>query len=274
MGWLMSQRPVRRDGRITRGHARASVVRHLASLRSLFRYLVQQGAMPDAPLWKRRSPSMRALIPKTPRRVPDTVSRDEATRLVGAPLSSTGPAWSRHELQQRDAALLETLYSCGLRVSEASSLDIQGVDLGSRRLRVLGKGNKQRGVPLGHPAAQAIDYYLTDVRPKLATPRSGYALFLNSRGGRLSPRSVQTIVRRAALVAGLPPGVHTHTLRHSFATHLLDGGADLRAVQELLGHASPTTTQVYTHVTQAEARRVYLRAHPRAQPAQHEKETA
>ena len=131
-------------------------------------------------------------------------------------------------------------------------------------LRVIGKGSKQRVVLVGEAAKNALALYLRDVRPTLEGPDSRNALFLNRFGGRLSQRSIQEKVRRYANKVGLGPGVHTHTLRHSFATHLLEGGADLRVVQELLGHASPATTQIYTHVTQSQAREVYLAAHPRA----------
>ncbi|MGH2543245.1 MAG: tyrosine-type recombinase/integrase, partial [Ardenticatenaceae bacterium] len=166
--------------------------------------------------------------------------------------------------QLRDHALLEVIYGAGLRVSEANSLDIEMINLDTGEIRVTGKGSKQRIVLIGQTARHALTLYLRDVRPKLLNRKSGDALFLNKSGSRLSQRSIQEKVRRYALKAGLPSGVHTHTLRHSFATHMLEGGADLRVVQELLGHASPSTTQIYTHVTRSQAREVYMSAHPRA----------
>ncbi|MCH8200030.1 MAG: tyrosine-type recombinase/integrase [Chloroflexi bacterium] len=164
----------------------------------------------------------------------------------------------------RDAALLELLYGSGLRVSEAAGLDLDAVSLDRRTVRAFGKGSKTRVVPLGRASVRALRGYVREGRPALAAASSGRALFLNRRGGRLTARSIQAIVRRHAAAAGLRDDVHTHTLRHSFATHLLDGGADLRVVQELLGHSTPAATQVYTHVSQAEARRVYLASHPLA----------
>ncbi len=149
-------------------------------------------------------------------------------------------------------------------MSEVTSLDCDHVSLESREVRVVGKGSKERVALLGKPACIALDTYLRAVRPRWKTGRSGQALFLSRYGTRLSARSVQKLVRRYAAVAGIDADVHTHTLRHSFATHLLDGGADLRVVQDLLGHSSPTTTQIYTHISSAEARRAYLAAHPRA----------
>ncbi len=194
---------------------------------------------------------------KSESRLPRFLSQEEAGRLVAAPDIS-------EPLGIRDRALLELIYAAGLRVSEARDLEVAGLNLEARELRVRGKGSKQRVVLIGKAARDALSLYLRQVRPKLAGPESGGALFLNRYGGRLTQRSIQEKVRRYAARLGLPSGVHTHTLRHSFATHLLEGGADLRVVQELLGHASPATTQVYTHVTRSEARKVYLAAHPRA----------
>ncbi|MBI2872854.1 MAG: tyrosine-type recombinase/integrase [Chloroflexi bacterium] len=264
LAWLMQGRPVQEGTRARRrGHARDSVIRMLVALRSFMTYCIQLGLLPDAPIWKRRSSAMRALMPKRERRLPDVLTRREAADLMDA--ADGGGAVERPPgLPERDAALLELLYSSGLRVSEASGLDIESLSLSAREVRVRGKGNKERMVRVGRPAAAAMERYLEKGRPFLICPASGGALFLNRSGGRLSPRSIQKLVRRYALASGLRPGVHPHTLRHSFATHLLEGGADLRVVQELLGHSSPRTTQVYTHVTPAEARRVYLQAHPRA----------
>ena len=254
VAWLLERRPVssgRAAGR--RGHSRTSVHRMLAALRSFMRYLIDRELLPDAPIWRPGSTLMRRITPKPPQRLPDLVSAQEAARLVEAP-TELGDG----EEQLRDAALLELLYGCGLRVSEASNLDREHVSLYNRTVRVWGKGSKQRQAPLGGSAHAALAAYL-----RAATGGDG-PLFRNARGERLSPRSLQRIVRAYAQRAGLRDDVHPHTLRHSYATHLLDGGADLRVVQELLGHSTPSATQVYTHVSQSEARRVYLAAHPLA----------
>ena len=167
-------------------------------------------------------------------------------------------------LGMRDKAMLELLYASGLRVSEIASLDIVNVNLEEREVRVLGKGSKERITLMGKPAVNAIDCYLREGRPKLIGQRSTDALFLNRYGRRLSKRSIQQTLSRYATAAGFTKRVFPHMIRHSFATHLLDGGADLRVVQELLGHVSLSTTQIYTHVTQTQARKVYLASHPRA----------
>ena len=233
------------------GYVRASVVRKLSALRSFLRWLLRDGVIDQDPLPPRG-------VMKRESRLPRFLSQDEAATLVSAPDTSEG-------LGPRDRALLELLYAGGLRVSEAHDLDVRDVNPQTKELRVTGKGRKQRVVLIGNAARDALALYLSQVRPKLArSPEAGNALFLNRFGGRLSRRSIQEKVRRYAGKVGLPDGVHTHTLRHSFATHLLEGGADLRVVQELLGHASPATTQIYTHVTQSRAREVYLAAHPRA----------
>ena len=232
------------------GYVRASIARKLSTLRSFLRWLVRQGILDHDPLPKRG-------VMKVESRLPRFLSQDEAATLVQAPESS-------EPLGARDRALLELTYAAGLRVSEVSGINMGDINLHSGELRVIGKGSKQRVVLVGEAAKNALALYMRDVRPTLEGPDSRNALFLNRFGGRLSQRSIQIKVRRYAAKVGLGTGVHTHTLRHSFATHLLEGGADLRVVQELLGHASPATTQIYTHVTSAEARRVYLAAHPRA----------
>ena len=232
------------------GYVRPSIARKLSALRSFLRWLVRQGILEQDPLPKRG-------VMKVESRLPRFLSQEEAARLVQAPETS-------EPLGTRDRALMELTYAAGLRVSEVWGVNLGDINLDSRELRVIGKGSKQRVVLIGDAARNALALYMRDVRPKLESQSSGNALFLNRFGGRLSQRSIQTKVRRYAAKVGLGTGVHTHTLRHSFATHLLEGGADLRVVQELLGHASPATTQIYTHVTGAEARRVYLAAHPRA----------
>lgn len=230
------------------GYVRSSVVRKLSTLRALIKWLLREGLIPTDPLPRRG-------VVKRDKRLPNFLSQDDTAALLEAIDDST-PAGVR------DRALLEVIYAAGLRVSEAHGLDLHDVNLGAREMRVTGKGSKQRVALLGRPAVDALSRYLREVRPTLASS-SQSALFLNQRGGRLTQRTIQDRVRRHATAAGLD-GVHTHTLRHSFATHLLDGGADLRVVQELLGHSSPATTQVYTHVTDARARQVYLSAHPRS----------
>ena len=164
----------------------------------------------------------------------------------------------------RDRALLELVYAAGLRVSEVNGLNIENVNLNTREVRVLGKGSKERITLIGESARDALSTYMSEVRPEVASMDADGALFVNRYGRRLSQRSIQKAVRGYAARSGLGTQVHTHTLRHSFATHLLEGGADLRVVQDLLGHASPATTQVYTHITKTEARQAYMAAHPRA----------
>ena len=233
------------------GYVRSSIVRKLSVLRSFLAWLLREKLINKDPLPKRG-------VMKREIRLPRFLSQEEAAKLVGAPDTS-------QILGTRDRALLELVYAAGLRVSEASALNLPDVNLLTRELKVTGKGSKQRIVLIGKIARDSLGSYVRGVRSKLVARNSGSALFLNRYGGRLSQRSIQEKVRRYAAAVGLGSGVHVHTLRHSFATHLLEGGADLRVVQGLLGHASPTTTQVYTHITQSEARKVYMKAHPRAQ---------
>ena len=232
------------------GYVKSSIVRKLSALRSFLRWLVSERLIDGDPLPRRG-------VMKRDSRLPRFLSQEEAARLVLAPDTS-------ERFGLRDRALLEVVYAGGLRVSEARDLDVSDINFESRELRVRGKGSKERVVLIGNAAKDALAIYLSQERPKLAGRDSGSAVFLNRFGSRLSQRSIQEKVRRYAAKVGLRSDVHTHTLRHSFATHLLEGGADLRVVQELLGHASPATTQIYTHVTQSKAREVYLSAHPRA----------
>jgi len=271
IAWLVGMTPQSAEaGRAGGGYARGSIARKWSALRAFFRYLVREGAAPPNPLWTRRSGSARSLMPKLPRSLPFAVSHDDAARLVEAPASAPfGGDDRQRAFALRDRALLELLYGAGLRVSEVEGLNTSGVNLSTREARVLGKGSKERIAIFGVQAREAIALYLREGRPALVAASTGKrkpveALFLNKNGGRLTRRWVQAVVKRYALQAGLDPRVHTHTLRHSFATHLLDGGADLRVVQDLLGHASPSTTQIYTHVSQEEQRKKYLKAHPRA----------
>lgn len=239
LAWLASRR-----------YAKASISRKLTALRTFF------GWMQETSRTESNETDM-VSAPKQPRTLPYVVSESEIERLLGAPDTST-------TLGLRDRTLLEMIYASGIRVSEASSMDVADVVPKARECRVFGKGSKQRIVLLGGSAVQWLTDYISHSRPKLATRRSGDAMFLNNLGGRLSERGIQSIVKKHALAAGLDSVFHTHILRHSFATHLLNGGADLRVVQDLLGHESPSTTQVYTHVSTEQARKVYLNAHPGA----------
>ena len=199
--------------------------------------------------------------PKARRTLPPVLRADEAAQLVGG---TAGPADDDDPVGMRDAAMLELLYATGIRVGELVALDVGNVDRERNLVRVLGKGRKERSVPFGQPAARAIDRWLTAGRPSLVVEGAGAALVVGARGRRIDQRAVRTLVhRRIAEVPGAPD-IGPHGLRHSAATHLLEGGADLRAVQELLGHASLATTQLYTHVTTDRLRRAYQQAHPRA----------
>lgn len=223
------------------GTAEASVRRKVSTIRSFYKWLRAAGLL-DA------DPFFGVAGPKPGRRLPDVLDPRDVDRLIAA-------VEGAESQDLRDRALLELLYGAGLRVSEVSSLDVGDVDVRDRTVRVRGKGNKERVAVFGEPAAKALHRYVREGRPRLATAKEN-AFFVNRFGGRLTVRSVQNLVRKYATKAGLPPAVHPHLLRHSFATHLLDGGADLRVVQELLGHESPNTTQVYTHVTEAKKRAV------------------
>jgi site-specific recombinase XerD len=231
-------------GLIEAGTAPASITRKVSTIRSFYRYLRQEAVLEVDPFFG-VSPPRRA------RRLPGVLSAEDVDRLVRA-ADEPGPAG------QRDRALLELVYGAGLRVSEATSLDVSDLDLRDGTVQVRGKGKKERVCVFGQPAVAALDRYLREGRRALAaaaaSPGREAPLFLNRFGARLSVRSIQSIVRKTALKAGLPEGVHPHLLRHSFATHLLDGGADLRVVQQLLGHESPNTTQVYTHVSERKKR--------------------
>ena len=233
------------------GYARVSVARKLVALRSFYHFLTQEGLVAKNPIPKGRTFSI-----KVEKRLPTFLGRDEVGRLLAEPDTS-------QPLGMRDRAILELLYSCGVRLSEIHDMDVESINFGTREVRVLGKGSKERVVLLGKPAAESLALYTHSVRPQMEVTATD-ALFLNRYGGRLSRRSIEKIVGRYAMLAATRPGVHPHTLRHTFATHLMEGGADLRVVQELLGHSSPSTTQVYTHVTQNETRAEYMTTHPRA----------
>jgi integrase/recombinase XerD len=239
--------------------ASASAARAVIAVRSLHRFACAEGLTADDPARNIRPP-------KPPRRLPKALSLEQVQAMLAVPATD-------NEVGVRDAALLELLYGTGIRISEAVSLDVDEVDRLVRAragepapgLRVLGKGGKERIVPVGSYARAALDAYLVRGRPILAAAGRGTpALFLNTRGARLSRQSAWAILRSVAEKAGITADVSPHTLRHSYATHLLDGGADVRVVQELLGHASVTTTQIYTLVTIDHLREVFLTSHPRA----------
>ena len=231
-----------------------SAARTVVAVRGWHRFCVREGLTSTDVAAQVRPPT-------PPRRLPKAISVDDVERLLHAAGAEETP------LAIRDRALLELLYGTGARISEAVGLDVDDVDLDDGVARLWGKGSKQRMVPIGSYAVAAVSAYLVRARPVLATGGSRTstpALFLNARGGRLSRQSAWAVLRSAASRAGLTVEVSPHTLRHSFATHLLDGGADVRVVQELLGHASVTTTQIYTLVTVDRLREVYAAAHPRA----------
>ena len=228
----------------------SSVARTLSAVRSFHRFLVREGVTDH-------DPAARVAPPRLPRSLPRPLPVDDVRRLLEAPDEST-PAGLR------DRAILELLYGSGLRISELTGMDVDDLDLEQGSLRVLGKGGKEREVPLGSFGRDAVGAYLTRGRPALATAASRGALFLNARGGRLSRQSCARLLGRYVRLAGIDRRVTLHTLRHSFATHLLEGGADVRVVQELLGHASVATTQIYTLVTARHLREVYDESHPRA----------
>ncbi|HKA61130.1 MAG TPA: tyrosine recombinase XerC [Methylomirabilota bacterium] len=224
--------------------SKATIARKLAAVRSCFRFLARRGALEVNPARQVRSPRLG-------RRLPSVLPKDEATQLLDAVPEPTAAG-------TRDRALLELLYASGLRVAEGCGLDLDDLDEARRTVRVLGKGDKERVVPVGETALAALDTYLA-LRGRQRGP-----LFLNARGGRLTPRSAHRIVKRLARRAGISQRVTPHTLRHSFATHMLGEGADLRLIQELLGHSRLSTTQRYTHVSPEHLMRVYDAAHPRA----------
>jgi integrase/recombinase XerD len=232
----------------------SSVARALAAVRSFHRFLVREGEAEN-------DPAEGITRPRVPRNLPRPLTVDEVAALVAAPADDGTP------VSLRDRAILETLYGAGLRISELVNLDVDDVDVEEGSVRAIGKGSKERVVPVGRYAVKALQAYLVRGRPALAGPRSRGALFLNQRGGRLTRQGCTNIVKAMARRAGIRKRVTPHMLRHSFATHLLEGGADVRVVQELLGHASVTTTQIYTLVTQDRLREVYFEAHPRARRA-------
>jgi integrase/recombinase XerD len=238
------------------GHRGASVApatlqRKVACLRSFYRYLRRERMIDHDPAAELRGPRSRA-------RLPQVLSRDEVARLLAQPTGSSSSA-------VRDRALLETMYACGLRASEAIGLELSDLDLEAGILRARGKGSKERIVPVGSRAIESLRLYLAQARPRLVGLRDEPRVFVNLRGAPLSRQGLYKIVQRHAASAGLAHRMSPHTLRHSFATHLLAGGCDLRSLQEMLGHADIATTQIYTHLSPDRLRDVYFDAHPRAQ---------
>jgi integrase/recombinase XerC len=231
------------------GYAKTTIARRVAALRSWCRFLCRQGTLTENP-----ADGLRA--PRQDKKLPHFLSEADIARLLAAPSGEDA-------LGLRDRAILETLYSAGLRVSELTGLDIESLDLDSGLLTVRGKGKRERLALLGSEALKALRQWL-NVRDSVAGRRTPTAVFLNKNGGRLTARSVGRLLEKYLAQAGLDPRTSPHTLRHSFATHLLDRGADIRGVQELLGHRSLSTTQIYTHVTTARLRESYDKAHPRA----------
>jgi integrase/recombinase XerC len=261
--------------------APSSVGGRLSAIRSLYRHATRQG-------WLTADPFAGVRTPRRPRRLPRVLGVEEAARLVEAPFHASASGRARNRIPQevgdallkRDAALLELLYATGMRISELAGLTLDRVDVERRRLRVTGKGNKERELIFGRPAAAAMGRYLAFGRQLLAgrgserasaagarrslTLAAGTAVFLNADGGPLTARGARGVVDHWVTAIGSPSRTSPHTLRHSFATHLLEGGADLRTVQELLGHASPATTQIYTHLSDSTLRTAYRAAHPRS----------
>ncbi|MGV9798544.1 tyrosine recombinase XerC [Mycobacterium sp. NPDC003449] len=236
------------------GAARTTLARRTSSVKTFTAWACRRGLL-------QADPAGRLQVPKARRTLPAVLRQDQALEAMAAINSG---AQEGDPLSLRDRLIVELLYATGIRVSELCGLDVDDVDAGRRVLRVLGKGDKQRTVPFGEPAHQALTSWLRDGRPALATSGSGPALLLGARGGRLDPRQARTVVHQTMSAVAGAPDIGPHGLRHSAATHLLEGGADLRIVQELLGHTTLATTQLYTHVTVARLRAVHDQAHPRA----------
>lgn len=244
-GWLVSQHAA--------GQARASLARRGASARAFTSFAHRRG-------WLEADPGPLLGTPRAGRVLPRPLGADD----VRAVLTEAEKIAGRGPAGLRDAAVIELLYATAIRVSELCGLDVDDIDTGRRTIRVLGKGGKERTVPVGVPAARAIDRWHRSGRPQLATPDSGPALFLGVRGRRLDPRSARRIVHERLAAVPAVPDTAPHGIRHTAATHLLEGGADLRSVQEILGHSSLATTQIYTHVSAERLRSSYRQAHPRA----------
>ncbi|OBK43835.1 tyrosine recombinase XerC [Mycobacterium sp. 1081908.1] len=236
------------------GAARTTLARRTSAVKAFTAWAARRGLITG-------DPAARLQVPKAHRTLPSVLRRDQALQALAAAKSG---AQQGDPLALRDRLIVEMLYATGIRVSELCGLDVDDVDTGLRVLRVLGKGNKERSAPFGVPAAEALHAWLADGRPALVTAESGPALLLGARGGRLDVRQARTVVHQTVAAVDGAPDMGPHGLRHSAATHLLEGGADLRVVQELLGHSSLATTQLYTHVAVSRLRAVHDQAHPRA----------
>jgi integrase/recombinase XerD len=232
-----------------RGLSATSIKLEAVALRIFLRFLTSRGRINS-------DPAEQLPLPRLPQTLPQPLSQNEITKLVSAPAGDT-------PLEIRDRALLELLYACGLRIAEACNARLENLDEEGCVIRVTGKGNKTRLIPVGRAAMDALKFYLLNARPKLVSPRSGAAIFLSVRGHPLTPARIWQLVRHYAKLAGIEEEVHPHQLRHSFATHLLSGGADLRIIQEMLGHASIATTQIYTQVDRSQLKSVHQKFHPR-----------
>ena len=233
-----------------RGYSDTTRARKVASARSLFSFLVEEGVI-------EKDPTENLSAPRLGRSLPETLTIEEVESLLEASEDESAGA-------VRDRAMLELLYASGMRVSEVVSLDLEDVDLDAGSIRCVGKGSKERMIPVHRQAIETVDVYLKTARPTLKSKGTSQAVFLSRRGERLTRQGFWLILKGLAIKAGIGKKITPHTLRHSFATHLLQGGASLRNVQELLGHASITTTQVYTHLTSEHVRSEYEKAHPRA----------
>lgn len=232
-----------------RGLTASSVKLEAVALRIFFRFLASRGRIPA-------DPAEKLPLPRLPRTLPEPLSKEEVAKLVDTPAGES-------PLAIRDRALLELLYACGLRIAEACGVRLENLDAEGGVVRVTGKGNKTRLIPVGRAAMEALNRYLSDARPKLVSPKSGGEIFLSVRGHALTPARIWQLVRHYARIAGIEGAIHPHQLRHSFATHLLAGGADLRIIQEMLGHASIATTQIYTQVDRGQLKSVHRKFHPR-----------
>jgi integrase/recombinase XerC len=239
------------------GIATRSIARKLSAIRSFFRYLAREGKLENNPFGHDSRSKRKAFQMKLEKRLPDFLTVEEVQRLLTAPDLATPQG-------KRDLAIMEMLYAAGLRVSELVNLNLESIDPDNHEIRVWGKGRKERITLMGAPAAKALELYLNQGRPELRGKGRSRACFINRYGERLIARRIQKLLDKYARIARIDKRVHPHMLRHSFATHMLDGGADLRVVQELLGHASLSSTQIYTHLSQSQTRKVYLSAHPMA----------
>ncbi|RJQ40124.1 MAG: tyrosine recombinase XerC [Dehalococcoidia bacterium] len=240
------------------GIAPRSIARRLSAIRSLYRYLLREKKVTKSPFGYDARSQRKAFQMKLEKRLPDFLTQSEIERLLKAPDRKTFCG-------KRDRAIIELFYAAGLRVSEMASLDLENLDIENREVRVTGKRNKTRTTLIGTPAAKYLKLYLNE-RPQMRTGERHQPLFVSKSGKRLLPRSLQKLLDKYAQKAQLAKRVHPHMLRHSFATHMLDGGADLRVVQELLGHSSVSSTEIYTHVSKRQTKRAYLAAHPMASP--------